>query len=118
MATKTFSASVDAELLDRVRNAAEREGRSQSGVVAAALELYTALDPAGQRVLAELARTAGPSAIAQAVQRVLFRLRWSLLAAETRAGHAETPPLPDAQIIELADAAVRETRSSTRAPSR
>lgn len=109
--TKTFSASLDAGLIARVRAVAEEENRSQSAVVASALELYTALEPVAHRALEELRGRTDPETIADEVQRLLLRLQWSLLVEETRRSAGEDlSDWSDDRISELADEAVRETR--------
>jgi predicted transcriptional regulator len=69
VADQSISILLDGELSRRTRDIAEGERRSQSAVVASALNLYTALSPTARQVLEEVSEEAEMDEVSDAIER-------------------------------------------------
>lgn len=111
MSVKTLSASLEGELVQRTREVAERERRSQSSVVSSALDLYTALSPVAHQVLEEVSRRSDMDEVAEQIERALLRIQWNRMAEDVDPVLRErVAGLSDQDLMDLADAAVDEVR--------
>lgn len=112
---KTLSASVDPEVYEALGEAARAGGTSKSAVVSGALRLYTSLPPASRRAFREGGPSYGPAfreRVRREVELAILRSRWEELAdrIDERGGEGEPSPLSEEDLLEAAEAAVRQAR--------
>lgn len=115
MPTRTLSASLDADLIDRTRVVAEKERRTQSAVISAALDVYTSMNTIAHQALEDTARRIGMDGVAEHLERAILRLRWELLAEQARDEVRERfEEMSDEEVMALVDEEVREARRARR----
>jgi predicted transcriptional regulator len=113
MADQSVSILLDGELARRTRDVAEGERRSQSAVVASALNLYTALSPTARQVLEEVSGQAEMDEVSDAIERALLRIQWNRMGEQVDPVLTERlTGLSDHGLMELANQAVDEVRRS------
>lgn len=114
----TLSVSLSPRLAARTREVAAQEHRKNSGIVAAALELYTALPHDVRHILDTLNESLRPDERAQlyrAIRGIAAARELAALSAEAvanlRAQGREVEQLSEEALVERANEAVRATRA-------
>jgi predicted transcriptional regulator len=111
MADQAISVLLDGELARRTRDVAKGDRRSQSAVVASALNLYTALSPTARQVLEEVSGRAEMDEVSDAIERALLRIQWNRMAEQVDPVLTERlTGFSDEDLMSLASEAVDETR--------
>jgi hypothetical protein len=117
----TISASVATAVAKRLEAFVGRTHWNQSRVVANALELYTELPPVALQRMTELGDRLGEErlreAVAHAIERVIDRLEWEVVAADTaRELEGRLPPdLSEEELVRGARTAIAASRTARRA---